>query len=131
MSNLSLLTDLYVSHLKVERGLRPNTVEAYSRDLALFGDFGEKHHISVTSFTNQEISDFLANLSRNGMSRRSQSRVLSSLRGFFRYLRDENQIDTNPTDDLEAPKQHLKLPVVLTIDEMKRLLSAPDVATIR
>jgi integrase/recombinase XerD len=128
MSNLSILTDLYISHLKVERGLRPNTIEAYSRDLASFGDFTEKNQTLMASVTNREISEFLAHLSRGGMSRRSQSRVLSSLRGFFRYLREEKHIHTDPTEDLDAPKQHLTLPVVLTIDEIKKLLSTPDIS---
>ncbi|MCP4198964.1 MAG: site-specific tyrosine recombinase XerD [Proteobacteria bacterium] len=131
MSNLSILTDLYISHLKVERGLRPNTIEAYSRDMAAFGDFSEKKQIPITSITNREISEFLAHLSRDGMSRRSQSRILSSLRGFFRYLREEKHIPTDPTEDLEAPKQHMTLPVVLTVKEVENLLSTPDVSTPR
>jgi integrase/recombinase XerD len=131
MSNLSILTDLYISHLKVERGLRPNTIEAYSRDLAAFGDFSEKKQIPITSITNRDISEFLAQLSRDGMSRRSQSRILSSLRGFFRYLREEKHIHTDPTEGLEAPKQHLTLPVVLTVEEVEKLLSTPDITTPR
>ncbi len=126
MSNLSLLTDLYISHLKVERGLRPNTIEAYSRDLASFGDFADNLQTPMASFTNREISQFLARLSKAGMSRRSQSRVLSSLRGFFRYLREEKHIQVDPTEDLDAPKKHLTLPVVLTVEEIENLLSAPD-----
>jgi integrase/recombinase XerD len=125
------LTDLYMGHLKVERGLRPNTIEAYSRDLAAFGDFCEKKQLAVSSIANRDISEFLVHLSRNGMSRRSQSRMLSSLRGFFRYIREENHIHTDPTEDLEAPKQHLTLPVVLTVEEVEKLLSTPDIATPR
>jgi integrase/recombinase XerD len=120
-----------MGHLKVERGLRPNTIEAYSRDLAAFGDFSEKKQLAATSITNRDISEFLVHLSRNGMSRRSQSRTLSSLRGFFRYIREENHIHTDPTEDLEAPKQHRTLPVVLTVEEVEKLLSTPDIATPR
>ncbi len=126
MSDSNILVDLYIHHLKVERGLSKNTIESYSRDIANFIDFISELGLSLEEVLPQTIADHLTHLSRNGRSRRSQARALSSLRGLFRNLREERHISTDPTEDIDAPKQHLALPVVLTLDETERLLSAPD-----
>jgi integrase/recombinase XerD len=126
MSQLAQATDLYLHHLKVERGLAQNTIVSYARDLAEFGDFSDKKVKDIAQITPAMISEFMVQLSRRGIGRRSQARALSSVRGFFRYMLDEKKnIDADPTEDIDAPKQHQILPVVLTQDEVQRLLLAP------
>jgi integrase/recombinase XerD len=75
------------------------------------------------------IAQYLSHVSRHGLSRRSQARNLSALRGFFRYMRRERHLDFDPTDDIDSPKHELKLPSVLTLEEVERLLGAPDTGT--
>lgn len=123
------MTDLYLAHVKVERGLSPRTVEAYSRDIASFADHLEGLGIAGEPVTRDMVSSFLGDLSRRGMARRSQARILSSLRGFFKYLLRERHLLSDPTEDLEGPKPHRILPVILSVDEMERLLETPDVTT--
>ncbi len=126
MSDSNILVDLYIHHLKVERGLSKNTIESYSRDIANFIDFISELGLSLEKVSPQTIADYLTHLSVSGRSRRSQARALSSLRGLFRNLREERHISVDPTEDIDAPKQHLSLPVVLTLNEIERLLAAPD-----
>ncbi len=126
-----MLIDLYLNHVKVERGLSPHTVEAYARDIASFADFAQDRGADRKQITAETISEYLAHLSKNGIARRSQARVLSALRGFFRHLHEEKLIATNPTEDIDAPKPHRVLPTIITVDEMERLLMAPDLETPR
>ena len=131
MTELTLLVDVYMNHLKVERGLRPNSIEAYGRDLSVFCEFAGARCSDGEVISSSDISEYLTHLSRRGLGRRSQARILSSLRGFFRYLRDEKHMAGDPTEDMDGPKPHRTLPVVLTLDEMERLLEAPGVDTPR
>ncbi len=131
MEDLSTPIDLYLNHVKVERGLSPHTVEAYARDIASFADFAQDRGTDNTPVSAETISEYMAHLSQNGIARRSQARVLSALRGFFRHLHEEKLIATNPTEDIDAPKPHRVLPTIITVDEMERLLMAPDISTPR
>jgi len=124
-----MLTDLYLAYVKVERGLSPKSVEAYSRDIASFADHLEATGQADKPVTRDTVTGYLVELSRRGIARRSQARVLSSLRGFFRYLHTEKHIPDDPTDDIDSPKAHRILPVVISVDEMERLLSTPDLDT--
>ncbi len=131
MNGVSTWIDSYLQSLKVERGLARNTIESYSRDINGFVAFLEERHQEDGTITRQEISDYLARLTHQGLRRSSQSRVLSALRGFFHYLRDEKIISDAPTDNVDAPKRTRPLPVVLSFDEIERLLAAPDADTPR
>ena len=131
MGDLPHLIDYYLTRLKVERGLAKNTIESYARDIGAFVGFLEAKSIEKEGVTGQEVSEYLGLLSKQGISRSSQARALSALRGFFQYLRDENLLTDAPTDHVEAPKQTRPLPVVLTFGEIERLLQAPDLKTHR
>ena len=129
MSSISHLVDYYLQCLKVERGLSRNSTEAYAADIAGFVEFvGEK---PVGEISRADISDYLASLADKGIRRSSQARALSALRGFFNHLRDEKLLAASPTDNVEAPKRVRPLPVVLSFEEVERLLSAPDPRTPR
>jgi integrase/recombinase XerD len=131
MGELEHLIDFYLTSLKVERGLAKNTIESYARDIGAFVGFLETKGVKKESVSREDISDYLASLSKQGISRSSQARALSALRGFFGYLRDESLLADAPTDDVAAPKQSRPLPVVLTFEEIERLLAAPDIKTHR
>jgi integrase/recombinase XerD len=122
---LSFWVDDYLEHLRVERGLSANTLEAYAHDL---GEFLK--HLGANArgelLAAQQIADFLCELSRRGVGARSQARYLSALRGLCRYLRTEGHLTSDPTELVDAPTKRARLPVVLTRDEIDRLLAAPD-----
>jgi integrase/recombinase XerD len=82
--------------------------------------------LKATDITPEIISLHLSNLSKRGISRRSQARALSSLRGFFRHLQKERLIELDPTEDVDSPRQSRSLPMVLGESEIARLLKAPD-----
>ena len=127
MSDSSILTDLFLNHLRVEKGLSYNTIEAYSHDLAKFSDFAEDRGVEPEDISSLFISEYLVHLSQNGIGRSSQARNLSTLRGFFKFLVRERELLTDAAEDVDAPRRHLKLPVVLTLGEVQKLLAAPDV----
>ena len=131
MGDLHELVDAFLAHLKVERALSPRTISAYATDIAAFVASAEEAGLAGREIPPDAIAAHVMGLSRRGGSRRSQARALSALRTMFRYLRDEKLIEGDPTEDVEAPKARRTLPVVLSVDEVRRLLATPDVATPR
>jgi integrase/recombinase XerD len=121
----ALWVDDYLEQLRVERALAKNTLEAYSHDLAEFVTSLERKNCALSEVTAENIAEFLKALTDRGVSPRSQARYVSSLRGLFRYLRASRHIAVDPTELLESPKKRAKLPVVLTREEIERLLAAP------
>jgi integrase/recombinase XerD len=126
--SLSFCVDDYLDHLKIERGLSPNTLEAYAHDLSEFVGHVDGEGHALTPASSEAIAAFLAKLTERGVGARSQARYLSALRGFYRYLRTEGRIESDPMELLDAPRKRAPLPVVLTRDEVERLLDAPDPA---
>jgi integrase/recombinase XerD len=120
--------DAYLDHLRVERALAPNTLEAYSRDLNTLAAHvgGDVEPGAVTPDTIAML--MVANVDR-GFGARSSARQASGLRGFFRFLVRERAIAEDPTALLERPKLAHKLPRVLSFEEVERLLAGPDTAT--
>ncbi|MCX7919629.1 MAG: tyrosine recombinase XerC [bacterium] len=121
----------FKSHLSVERNLSHNTVAGYSHDLMKFTAFMLSKYGKeplVTEITTQDIRDFLAYLQQK---RRVKSyaifRKISCLRTFFAFLLNEKHIKMNPMETIQSPKLAKKLPVYLTQDELKKLLSAPNI----
>jgi integrase/recombinase XerD len=128
--DLSFWVDVYLNHLRVERALAKNTLEAYALDLnALAAVVGEA--IDPREVTEEHLSRLLvANVAR-GFGARSSARQLSALRGFFRFLVRERAIPSDPTQLVDRPRLGRRLPKVLSFEEVERLLSAPDVTTDR
>jgi integrase/recombinase XerD len=119
--------DLFLDHIKVERGLARNTVLAYGADLVAFRDYCHKSHaITLVGAVEQStILGWLVALSKAKAALRTQARRLVTLRRFFRYLRLERHVDADPTEDLELPRVGRSLPVVLSEAEVVRILDAP------
>jgi integrase/recombinase XerD len=120
--------DLFLDHVKLERGLAKNTVLAYGRDLAKFRIFAEKQSLEQAAAVEpRHLLAYLVSLSTAKLAVRSQARKLAALRGLFRYLRAERHIPIDPTAELEPPRLGRRLPEFLSVEEVDRLLAAPDV----
>ena len=122
----------YLDVLHVERGLSPNSIAAYGRDLSRLAAFLEGAGLDeVEAVDRERLEDFLLRLAEEGLSPRSRARYLSSLRGFFRFVEAEGLRSENPAARLRSPRFPGKLPQVLSPAEVDRLLSAPDSSTPR
>ena len=127
--NTAFWVDDYLEHLAAERALAKNSIEAYAHDLREFAAYLETCGVELTDADVESVAGFLATLAERALGARSQARYLSSLRGLFRYLRAARAIDADPCELLEGPRRRDRLPVVLSRDEVERLLGAPDPAT--
>jgi len=124
---LEPLVDLYLDFLRSERGLARNTLEAYGRDLRDYLDALASENVGdADAIAPDLISGHLADLQRRGLSHRSQARHLAAIRGLHLFLLRERHARKDPTEDLETPRVRRKLPVFLTLDEVEKLLEAPD-----
>ena len=124
------LLDDYLDHLRVEKGLAMNTLEAYSRDLVDFTGWVETTLArSIGELHEEDLRFYLVQLTQKGISSRSIVRKISSLRGLYRFLFKENKIDSDPTQLLEAPRIGVGLPKDLSLEEVERLLAEPDPST--
>lgn len=120
----------FKAYLQLERSLSENSVDAYLRDIIKLKQFCELQGISVQpeKLTQQQLEQFLTFISEYGLSARTQARILSGIKAFYKYLSIEDIIDENPTELLEAPKIGRKLPDVLSIEEINELISAIDLS---
>jgi integrase/recombinase XerD len=126
--DLHAWTDAYLDHLRVERALATNTLEAYARDLgALARHAGGE--VDPKDIAPDTIASMLAANVKRGFGARSSARQLSALRGFFRFLVRERAIPEDPTVVLDRPRLARKLPRVLSFEEVERLLAVPDRST--
>ncbi len=117
----------YLAYLTVEKGLAANTREAYGRDLMRFTTFLRHEGFQSYAATDPAaILKYLIELRRQGLEARSRARHLVSLRGFFRFLHQEKMIVSDPTRLIDLPKSGLHLPAVMSVDDVRRLLAAPD-----
>jgi integrase/recombinase XerD len=123
----SVLLDAFIDHLWLEDGLSRNTLESYRRDLQLFADWLQKKNLDLAAAQQAEIQQYLA--VRFPKSKpRSISRLIASLRRFYRYALRENQVPVDPTLQIDSPKLPRSLPKSLTEEEVESLLVAPEIA---
>lgn len=124
--------DVYIDHLKLERGLSRNTLLAYASDLAKLRAFVADAGVEEVGAVEQvHVLGFLVGLTEAKLSVRSQARCLVAIRGLFRHLRAERHIALDPSVEVDRPRLGRKLPVVISLDEVERLLVAPDDRTPR
>jgi len=123
--------DAYIIYLRDVRRMSPNTVESYARDLAALAEFAEKRETAVESMARRDLEAFVRGLMSKGLSPRSVARTVASVRGFFKFLAIERKLDESPAADLKAPRAWPALPKFLDMDEVDRLLAAPDASTPR
>ena len=119
---------LYVRYLRLERNLSPNTIEAYRNDLAHLEAFMMRNNLKLENVTLEQLHTFAASLHEYGITPRSQARVLSSVRSFFRFLVLDGVVESDPTELLEWPSLPEHLPVVLTLEEIDRIEDSIDLS---
>jgi integrase/recombinase XerD len=112
----------FLDYLKVEKGLAPLTVAAYTTDLGQFASFLEKHKRTLLTARRNDVRDFIQQLFANSVDGRSVGRKLSALRHFYRYLLLDKLIEHDPTLNIDSPKQWKVLPKALARDEMETML---------
>jgi integrase/recombinase XerD len=117
--------------LQLEKSLSPNSIEAYSRDVEKLARFVEMQFgtLPPERIELRHLSAFMAGLNDLGLSARSQARMISGIKSFYRYLLLEDVIETDPTALLEAPRVGRKLPEVLNHEEVERILAQIDLST--
>ena len=123
------IIDKYTMYLSLEKGLSGNTLEAYINDLNKLLKFVDNEpEISLLSLTYEDLQQFVAQLCDTGISARSQARIISGVKSFYRFLLTEDYLEKDPTELLESPKIGQKLPEVLTINEVNNLINSIDLS---
>ncbi|MBQ3440189.1 MAG: tyrosine recombinase XerD, partial [Bacteroidales bacterium] len=117
----------YRNYLRIERGMSPNTVASYSRDVE--GLLGAYEGYRAADIGTAEIERYLSERIEKGLAKRSQARMLSSFRSFFNWCVEEGEVKENPCDRIDAPKLGKYLPAVLSVEEVDAILSSVDTKT--
>ena len=120
----------FKSYLKLERSLSGNSVEAYMHDIALLDQYLQLNSLAHTpaDLKLEHLQDFLKWINELGLSARSQARIISGIKGFFKYCLMENLISNDPSQLLETPKLGRKLPDTLSIEDINKLVAAIDLS---
>jgi len=130
MPALDTLADQYLNYLLIEKGLSDKTLDSYGSDMAMYLSFLEKYKINNISDTDTPvILKHLISMRDAGLGARSRARHLVTIRGFYRFLVQEKILKHDPTRLIDLPKSGLKLPDVLSVEEVRLLLSIPDTNT--
>ena len=115
------------THLKLEKSLSENSVEAYLRDIEKLKNFADNQGLkSPVSIGKADLERFSATLAEMGLQPSSQARIVSGVRAFYKYLTLEDWIAESPADFLEPPKLGRKLPVVLSPEEIDAMINTID-----
>ena len=124
---MQALLNQFLDYVILERGLSPNTKEAYQNDLRNFLAYLKKKKIStLNAVTRRQIVDYLMQARDKGLNTSSISRRLVAIKVFFRYLQQEGLLNDNVTDSMESPRLWKVLPETLSYTEVEKLLNAPD-----
>lgn len=119
----------YRNYLLLERSLSQNSIEAYVDDVVKLIAFIEDENLSFRDVTLDNLQQFIARLYDIGINVRSIARIISGIKSFFNFLLIDGYIEKDPTELLETPKIGFKLPIVLSLDEIERLMSVIDLST--
>ncbi len=118
----------YLYYLKFEKGLSENSVDAYKRDLSKLSDFLEEVHIPIEEAQHEHLKDFIIEIAYMGIHPRTQARIISGIKSFYHFLIYKNKRTDDPTNLLESPKIGLRLPEVLSIEEINQIIAAIDLS---
>ncbi len=119
----------YVAYLRIEKGMTSNTIEAYTNDVQKLLQYTASGNLSLQDVDRGTLHDFVCTLQDVGIGARSQARVISGIKSFFRYLKLDGYIDEDPASQLEMPQTGRHLPEVLTVEEIDAMLSSIDLST--
>ena len=123
--------DAYLAYLRDVRRMSDNTLESYARDLAALGSFAADNERDVSTLDRRDLEAFVRGLMASGLSPRSTARAVACVRGFYRFVAVETGREASAADDLRAPRAWPALPRFLDLEEVDRLLAAPDPSTPR
>ena len=127
MKGSDVFVDQYLNYLMIEKGLSDRTIESYGSDLARYSAFLQNNLIeNIAEADTTVILKYLIDLRKEKLGARSRARHLVTLRGFYRFLAQEKVISANPTKIIDLPKTGLKLPDVLSVEDIQRILEMPD-----
>lgn len=119
-----------MEYLTVELGLSVNTRQAYERDLRLFcKTLGFKNSDALVNVSREQITGYMAQLKEKGLAAATIARKLAAIKAFYRFMTAEGYMDANPAEVVEAGTKGIKLPRVLSEDEVVRLLNQPDITS--
>ena len=116
----------YLAYVSIEKGLSANSIAAYRRDLTRLARFLAERELDLLKADGTHLREFLSTLYQAGLSARSVARYQSSVRSLYRYLLDQDRLSDDPTAHLRSPGQWKRLPKYMTLEEVDRLLSAPN-----
>lgn len=122
------IREKYNLFLKLEKGLSGNTIEAYLNDLDKLEEFLYQAHIQIQNAEYEHLRDFIIEISEIGISARSQARLISGIKSFYKFLIYKKIIENDPTILLESPKLGFRLPEVLTVEEIDKMIDAIDLS---
>tara|TARA_B100001057_G_scaffold100968_1_gene98026 strand:+ start:19485 stop:20372 length:888 start_codon:yes stop_codon:yes gene_type:complete len=123
--NWDSLIKSFLTYLRIERSLSTNTIESYSNDLNKLADFLTPKSISATKVRLNDLKKFITSISEI-LSETSQSRIISAIKSFYKFLLIENLIQSDPSENLVSPKIGRKLPNVLTIEEINLIINSVE-----
>jgi len=123
------LIDAFIEYLVSERSSPENTIAAYANDLRSFSTWTSEKNLEYRTITAADLREFASQSKRSGLKTSSINRRLTAIRQFYRFLLHEELVDNDPTRDLMRAKNAVFLPEVLSIEEVNRLLDAPDCST--
>ncbi len=119
----------YKNYLLLEKSLSPNSIDAYMTDLAKLSGFLQNENLKVEDVTLDNLQQFVAQLYDIGINARSVARIISGIKSFYDFLVLDGYMQNDPTELLDSPKIGLKLPTVLALDEIEKLMSVIDLST--
>lgn len=119
----------FLNYLRVERGLAKNSLESYRRDLANLQMWTEQNNLELIALTRADLRRWQTALAQSGLSPTSIGRMISAVRGFYKFLLLDSHLKKSPAEDLVAPQKAFYLPRFLTESEIERLFAIPNVET--
>lgn len=126
---MKIYLDEFINYLKYERNYSTNTIIAYENNIRNFLSYCKIKNVKNMNEVNyQFIRGYISYLYKQKYQAKSITRILSALRSFFKYLKREEKISTNPLDLITSPKVEKKLPKYLTINDVEKILNAPDMS---
>ncbi|MBO7317588.1 MAG: site-specific integrase, partial [Bacteroidales bacterium] len=118
----------YIAHMRLEKGMSDNTIEAYIDDIEKLLRYLEVANVSWQEVRRDTLINFVCTLQDVGIGARSQARVISGIKSFFRFIRTEGYIEEDPSEQLESPRLGRHLPAILSVDEINNMIASIDLS---
>jgi integrase/recombinase XerD len=119
----------YLTFCRVEKGLSAASIDSYAADLGKLSEWSDKNGLNLASLKREDLREWLIDLSRENLSENSRRRLISAVRGFYKFLMQDGHVAANPAEDLIAPQKGSYLPRFLNQAEIEAFLLAPDTST--